>query len=274
MEGAEDGMDVEGEVAEVDREEQEGDEEDLEPHPMEDMILLESSYSSGLHPLPPNLPHFRERSHHHQHAVRDRRRSKGDQAGLVYGLPTGHARKASLEGPPLDLQDDGAQYLDSGVTAPAQVLTFGQSAPAMMRSVSAGSVGEAGLQQAVRAGKRRREEDGAQDMYETNLAYQVNPASKMLKKVTKCVTTKDWKVRGTRLRAHAQQSVSLDPYRSQHSSSLNAQTAWQEIKLARTMEKIEQLKEEEKWSFRQRKKFRGPAIAKSHWDYMLDEMVR
>ncbi len=56
------------------------------------------------------------------------------------------------------------------------------------------------------------------------------------------------------------------------SSSSRLQTAWQEIKLARTMERIDQLKEEERWSFRQRKKFRGPPMPKSHWDWMLDEM--
>lgn len=37
------------------------------------------------------------------------------------------------------------------------------------------------------------------------------------------------------------------------------------------MERVEKLKEEERWAFRQRKKFKGPAIPKSLWDYLLEE---
>lgn len=42
----------------------------------------------------------------------------------------------------------------------------------------------------------------------------------------------------------------------------------------RTLERIERLKEEGRWSFRQPKKQRGVGgLAKTHWDYLLDEMV-
>jgi chromatin modification-related protein VID21 len=39
------------------------------------------------------------------------------------------------------------------------------------------------------------------------------------------------------------------------------------------MERIEQLKHDNQWSFRQMKRFKGPTVAKVHWDYVLDEMV-
>ncbi len=80
------------------------------------------------------------------------------------------------------------------------------------------------------------------DLYKLNVGFSVNPVSKMLHRSNKCVTSKEW------------------------------QTAWEEIKFMRAMERVEQLKQEERWSFRQPKKFRGPIIPKSHWDWMLDEM--
>ena len=40
------------------------------------------------------------------------------------------------------------------------------------------------------------------------------------------------------------------------------------------MERIEVLKNEGRWAFRQMKKQKGPVIPKSHWDHVLDEMVR
>lgn len=42
----------------------------------------------------------------------------------------------------------------------------------------------------------------------------------------------------------------------------------------RTLERIEKLKQEGRWSFRQPKKQKGPVVAKSHWDWLMDEMVR
>lgn len=41
----------------------------------------------------------------------------------------------------------------------------------------------------------------------------------------------------------------------------------------RVLERIEQLKSEGLWSFRQVRKQKGPHIPKAHWDYLLDEMV-
>lgn len=49
---------------------------------------------------------------------------------------------------------------------------------------------------------------------------------------------------------------------------------YNEIRYLRTMERINELKARGVWSFRQPKKQRGPSLPKSHWDYLLDEMVR
>jgi chromatin modification-related protein VID21 len=47
-----------------------------------------------------------------------------------------------------------------------------------------------------------------------------------------------------------------------------------ELRLIRTMERVETLKEG-RWSFRQPRKQKGVGgLTKTHWDYLLDEMVR
>ena len=47
----------------------------------------------------------------------------------------------------------------------------------------------------------------------------------------------------------------------------------EELKSIRVFERIEQLKAEKKWSFRQPKKQRIGFVPKAHWDHLLDEMV-
>jgi hypothetical protein len=39
------------------------------------------------------------------------------------------------------------------------------------------------------------------------------------------------------------------------------------------MQRVEQLKEAGMWSFRQLKRHKAPPRTKTHWDYVLDEMV-
>ena len=47
-----------------------------------------------------------------------------------------------------------------------------------------------------------------------------------------------------------------------------------ELRLIRTLERIESLKDGGRWSFRQPKKQRGiGGLVKTHWDYLMDEMV-
>ncbi|TFY67457.1 hypothetical protein EVJ58_g1621 [Rhodofomes roseus] len=70
-----------------------------------------------------------------------------------------------------------------------------------------------------------------------------NPVWKKLAKATKCVSTHDWNV------------------------------AYRELRLIRTLERVELLKEGSGWSYRQPKKQRTlGGTAKSHWDYLMDEM--
>lgn len=49
--------------------------------------------------------------------------------------------------------------------------------------------------------------------------------------------------------------------------------ATEELRAIRAFERIEQLKGEKKWSFRQPKKQRPGVVPKAHWDHLLDEMV-
>ncbi|KAG9125170.1 chromatin modification- protein VID21 [Ceratobasidium sp. 392] len=71
---------------------------------------------------------------------------------------------------------------------------------------------------------------------------QINPAHAFARRPTKCVTTHEWRV----LR--------------------------HELEYARAMQRIEQVKLDGAWSFRQPKKQRGPVMSKTHWDYLMDEM--
>ncbi|KAI0082783.1 hypothetical protein K474DRAFT_1654950 [Panus rudis PR-1116 ss-1] len=70
-----------------------------------------------------------------------------------------------------------------------------------------------------------------------------NPVHKRVARSSKCLSTRDWDV------------------------------AFMELKIIRTMERVEKLKEEKRWSFRQPKKQRGVGTTmKTHRDYLLDEM--
>ena len=52
------------------------------------------------------------------------------------------------------------------------------------------------------------------------------------------------------------------------------QIAYAELKLIRTLDRMELMKDYGRWSFRQPKKQRNVGvIAKTHWDYLMDEMV-
>lgn len=73
--------------------------------------------------------------------------------------------------------------------------------------------------------------------------YALNPVAKGLAKSLKCVLTGDWRV------------------------------AQSETRHVRAMQKVEAKMTEGRWSLRQPKKLRSPSISKSHWDYLLDEVV-
>lgn len=78
-------------------------------------------------------------------------------------------------------------------------------------------------------------------IYDTGFQYAANPVSRMISRSNKCVTSRDWR------------------------------TVWQEIKFNRALERVEQLKSEQRWSFRQLKKQKGPQVGRSHWDWLLEE---
>ncbi|OAQ36278.1 hypothetical protein K457DRAFT_381845 [Linnemannia elongata AG-77] len=80
------------------------------------------------------------------------------------------------------------------------------------------------------------------DLYAWQLKVQSQPIYKAFQTATKVVNTKDWKV------------------------------AREELKLMRAMQRIDTLKEGNRWSFKQIKKHRGPARTKTHWDHLLDEV--
>ena len=70
-----------------------------------------------------------------------------------------------------------------------------------------------------------------------------NPVHKLIKKAPKVLLTSDWRV------------------------------AHDELMFMRGMEKIDKLKQDSMWSFRQPKRQKNPTNVKVHWDYVLDEMV-
>ncbi|KAF9453258.1 hypothetical protein P691DRAFT_771618 [Macrolepiota fuliginosa MF-IS2] len=70
-----------------------------------------------------------------------------------------------------------------------------------------------------------------------------NPVWKRVSRPSKCLSSREWAV------------------------------AMAELKLIRTFDRIESLKDGGRWSFRQPKKQRGVGgLAKTHWDYLMDEM--
>lgn len=89
-----------------------------------------------------------------------------------------------------------------------------------------------------------------------------NPVHKKVAKAAKCLNTHDW---NASYPASPHLVVSLN---------LWFQIAFTELRLIRTFERIDVLKEAGRWSFRQPKKQRGVGgLVKSHWDHLLDEMV-
>lgn len=89
-----------------------------------------------------------------------------------------------------------------------------------------------------------------------------NPTWKHVAKSSKSLTTKDWNVSSI---------MKLSIFFSTHCVF---QVALTELRLIRTFDRIEMLKDNGRWSFRQPKKQRGVGgLVKTHWDYVMDEMV-
>lgn len=94
--------------------------------------------------------------------------------------------------------------------------------------------------------KRKKDKDKNSkglEIYRQQASIATNPVSRFFAKTTKCLSSKEWAV------------------------------GFAERRFVRAMHQIEQLKAKGRWSFRQPKRSKGPALAKVHWDYLLDEMV-
>ncbi|CDO72899.1 hypothetical protein BN946_scf185002.g84 [Trametes cinnabarina] len=92
-------------------------------------------------------------------------------------------------------------------------------------------------------GEPKKEEWAPMSLAKWSAVLRANPVHKKLQRATKCLSTRDWSV------------------------------GMQELRLIRTFERIEALKDAGRWSFRQIKKQRGVGgLTKTHWDYLLDEM--
>ncbi|KAI0647240.1 hypothetical protein C8Q79DRAFT_1047538 [Trametes meyenii] len=92
-------------------------------------------------------------------------------------------------------------------------------------------------------GETRKEEWAPMSLTKWAAVLRANPVHKKLSRATKCLSTRDWSVGMT------------------------------EVRLIRTFERIELLKDAGRWSFRQIKKQRGVGgLTKTHWDYLMDEM--
>ncbi|KAI0673029.1 hypothetical protein C8Q78DRAFT_1077330 [Trametes maxima] len=92
-------------------------------------------------------------------------------------------------------------------------------------------------------GEAKKEEWTPMSLTKWAAVLRANPVHKRLSRATKCLSTRDWSVGMT------------------------------EVRLIRTFERIELLKDAGRWSFRQIKKQRGVGgLSKTHWDYLMDEM--
>lgn len=81
------------------------------------------------------------------------------------------------------------------------------------------------------------------DLFKWQASVDANPLSALVRSAKKCLGTADW------------------------------ETAINELRFNRAMQQVEHLKQQGRWSFRQPKKQKGPPMAKSHWDWLLEEMV-
>ncbi|KAK9469810.1 hypothetical protein V1512DRAFT_257066 [Lipomyces arxii] len=66
---------------------------------------------------------------------------------------------------------------------------------------------------------------------------------------------------------------SLVPLSHKSLTTENFLTSYMESKLLKTFARVDELKRDGKWSLRQPQRFRPPKRAKTHWDYLLGEML-
>ncbi|KZT11305.1 uncharacterized protein LAESUDRAFT_671115 [Laetiporus sulphureus 93-53] len=93
----------------------------------------------------------------------------------------------------------------------------------------------------VEKGDNKKEEWVPMGINKWGAVVRANPVWKKLSKASKCLNSRDWNIGMT------------------------------ELRFIRTLDRVEMLKEGG-WSFRQPKKHRANHMAKTHWDYLMDEM--
>jgi hypothetical protein len=213
---------------------------------LDELVPLESAYAGTLHPLPSGVVNSlgkRGHRHHHHHHRRDRRRSSVGGAGEPATTSTGAAGGVQ---PTTSSANAQTVKVASSVMIPGTSAYALPPAYATNRKMGAMSFDQIQAQNEElshqRAGQGKDREEV--DLVELGVGFTVNPVARMIKRNNKCMMSRDWK------------------------------TVWREIQFTRALERVEQLKDEGAWSFRQMKKFRGPPLSggKSHWDWLLDEM--
>ncbi|KAG8949042.1 chromatin modification- protein VID21 [Tulasnella sp. 424] len=90
--------------------------------------------------------------------------------------------------------------------------------------------------------KEKKEKNKSLELYRWQASIASTPVAALLRKATKCLSSKEWAV------------------------------GFSERRFYKAMRQVEVLKSEGRWSFRQPKKSKGPILQKVHWDYVLDEM--
>lgn len=115
--------------------------------------------------------------------------------------------------------------------------------PDPQRRVTGLGLGAGALHHRPRKGVQRPAKGRAPvELWRWNIRAKACPSAAFVRKASKCLLTRDWKV------------------------------AFTEQKFVKAMARIDELKNQGAWSFRQPKRVRGPPERKTHWDYMLDEM--
>ncbi|KAJ9095236.1 hypothetical protein QFC21_005602 [Naganishia friedmannii] len=266
--------------------------------PFEVLIPLEDPYAANLHPLPPVNQPLKHKHHHHRRESGKRERTRSAVDGTTttptvvpdnptfgnfsFGVPPAYIQ-ASQKRAKIELyqaqqqgqtqgkitggkvEDDAVEEKPSvpAMTTMNPVLANPTDAttalalpppPPLTSTLIAAAATEheprgtiinpipsSTLAPATRALSAAGTGKGM-DLVELGVGFKANPLSRMMKKTNKCLTSRDW------------------------------QTAYEEMKYTRAMERIEQLKHDNQWSFRQMRRFKGPTVAKVHWDYVLDEM--
>ena len=115
--------------------------------------------------------------------------------------------------------------------------------PDPQRRITGLGLGGGALHHRPRKGAQRAPKGRtAVELWRWGIRARACPCAALVRKASKCLLTRDWKV------------------------------AFAEQRFVKAIARVDELKRDGAWSFRQPKRVRGPAERKTHWDYLLDEM--